>query len=611
VLRARAFRSQAIPSDVTTASYFVHPSGAARYAVPVVSLSTAPANFFDANIGIYVPGNAPGGNYAQSGDAWERPVFVELFETNGTRVIAQESGIRMHGNTSFGFPVKALRLHPLNQRGTGPFRHRIFPDLPIDAFDRLLLRPSGHDHYLTMMRDGLMQNLVRETGLDMQGYRPAVVFLDGEYWGIHNLQEAFEKNYFPSHHPEIAGTPVDYLEGYSPGAYAYEGDATHYDGIVSFLQTRSPTVATNFAWVQSRMETDNCRDDKLAEIFYYRWDIGNHRLWRPRTDSGRLRWILFDCDVGFGGFWSEPTPWAFDMLSAVLTPSGTLHGHNNAATVFLLSKLLESPEFKRDFINRAADLMNSTLATPRMLDFIDRMSGEISPLMGEHINRWRAPGSLAEWQRNVEALRTFARQRPGYMRQHLRRRFALGSDVAVRVASSDPTGGIVRVNSLDIGASAASPWQGTYFQGHPITLEARPKPGWRFAGWNELGNLAQPSVTLALTGDVTLTATFTPEAPPRIDAFSLLAPGRVLLRAKAAPSAEIEVETSPDLRTWSKLGSFTTDATGLGSFTVPQLLESATARRRSLDTASPRMPSTAVGPEIPSSVYFRLRASSH
>jgi len=77
VVRAKAFKTGALPSETATRSFIVDPVGAARYSVPLISLVTDPKNFFDPNIGIYVPGNAPGGNYAQSGDTWERPVHVE------------------------------------------------------------------------------------------------------------------------------------------------------------------------------------------------------------------------------------------------------------------------------------------------------------------------------------------------------------------------------------------------------------------------------------------------------------------------------------------------------------------------------------------------------
>ncbi|MGE3310372.1 MAG: GNAT family N-acetyltransferase [Limisphaerales bacterium] len=568
VLRARAFRADALPSPTATASYFIHPRGRERYALPVVSLATDERHFFSPETGIYVVGLAPGGNYAQSGDAWERPVHVELFEPDGTRPIAEESGVRMHGNTSFGFPIKALRLHPLNQRGTGPFRHRIFPDLPIESFNRLLLRPSGHDHYLTMMRDGLMQGLMRETGLDMQGYRPAILFLNGEYWGIHNLQEAFEKEYFESHHPEVDADAVDYLEGYAPGAFAYEGDAQHYHDLVRYLESHSLADPTAYEWAGARMDVANFRDYKLAEIFYYRWDIGNHRLWRPRTDDGRLRWILFDCDVGFGGFWSEPNPWTFNMLRAVLEPTGTLHGHNNAATVFLLKALLRNPLFQREFINRGADLMNTTLSPARMLDFIDRMAAEIAPEMAEHTLRWRAPSNLAEWQRRVDELRNFARQRPLHMRQHFASQFGLPGTSEVTLHPPQPDIGRLRLNSIDSIPASGGPWKGFYFRGVPIELEAVPRAGFRFAGWLELPGLTNNPLTLTLTGDFTLTPEFGPISPARFEIPNRLDDGSLRLRWAHAPPGAGALESSSDLRTWRVERAVPTDTQGRGSADV-------------------------------------------
>lgn len=571
VVRARAFRADALPSEPVTASYFVHPRGRARYSLPVVSLVSDERNFFDPEIGIYVVGNAQGGNYAQSGDAWERPVHVELFEPDGSRPIAQESGVRIHGNTSFGFPVKALRLHPLNQRGTGPFRHRIFPDLPIDSFDRLLLRPSGHDHYLTMMRDGLMQGLMHETGIDVQGYRPAILFLNGEYWGIHNLQEAFEKRYFESHHPEVDADAIDYLEGYAPGAFAYEGDAQHYHALVRHLESHATTDPDVAAWVASQMEVENFRDYKLAEIFYYRWDIGNHRLWRPRAPNGRLRWILFDCDVGFGGFWSEPNPWTFDMLRAVLEPSGSLHGHNNPTTVFLLSRLLENESFRVDFVNRAADLMNTTLEPGRMLAFIDRMAAEIAPEIVDHVARWRSPANLSEWSRNVEALRTFARERPTYNRRHFASRFGLPGTAELTLNPPRASVGTVGLNSLGRIDTTHGTWKGIYFRDLPITISATPSPGYRFAGWAELPGVTTATLTLRLRGDSTLTPIFEVATPPRWTRVQRNPDGTLRTEFEAESSAEFRLESSSDLVTWTVEpgGVLRTDAGGAGTATVP------------------------------------------
>jgi hypothetical protein len=528
VLRARAFRTNALPSPTTTATYAVDPLGRARYPLPVVSLTTDRRNFFDPDIGLYVCGNTPGCNYAQSGDAWERPVHVEFFETNGARAFAQESGVRMHGNTSFGFPIKALRLHPLNQKGTGPFRYPIFPDLPIREFDRLLLRPSGHDHYLTMMRDGLMQNLVRELGLDLQGYRPAIVFLNGEYWGVHNLQEAYEKNYFARHHPGVDPEALDYLEGYAPGAFAYEGDSAHFDRLIAFLQTADLRQATNLATVAAWMDLDNYRDYKAAETFYYRWDIGNQRVWRPRTSEGRLRWILFDCDVGYGGFWAQPAqaPWTFNMLAYNLEPNGPWthyqpgNDHNAPQVTLQLRALMTNPDFKRDFINRCADLMNTTLSTGRMTNLIQRMAAEIAPVMAEHCARWRAPADWTTWSNNVEFLKQFALQRPEYMRRHLTNQFGLRGWGNVTLRVSDTNAGAIRVNTIVVVAPTNAPWTGVYFRDNAVTFAAEPQPGYRFKNWQGFfGPLATNQTnTVLLSGNLSLTANFesTPDTNPPV-----------------------------------------------------------------------------------------------
>jgi hypothetical protein len=522
VLRARAFRTNALPSAITTASYCIDPRGRARYTLPVVSLTTDRANFFDPNIGIYVCGNAPGCNYAQAGDAWERPVHVEFFETNGVRALAQESGVRMHGNTSFGFPIKALRLHPLNQLGGQPFRYRIFPDLPITEFSRLLLRPSGHDHYLTMMRDGFMQNAVRELDIDLQSYRPAILFLNGEYWGVHNLQEAYEENYFANHHPGVDPQVVDYLEGYAPGAFVYAGDGTHFDDLILFMQSHSLSSASNYAWVQTQMEVENYRDFKIAETFYYRWDIGNQRVWRPHTPDGRLRWILFDCDVGFGGFWSQPAgaPWTFNMLAYNLEPNGPWlnyqpgNDHNAPLITLQLRALMANADFKRDFINRTADLMNSTLSAPRLTWLIDRMAAEISPEMGEHCARWRAPADWPGWTNNIAWLEAFATNRAEYMRRQMTNQFGLRGWANVTLSVSDTNAGSIRFNTLDACAPTNAPWIGVYFRDNPLTFSAQPQPGYRFVSWRGLAGppSTSRSNTLTLNGSLTLTANF--EATP-------------------------------------------------------------------------------------------------
>ena len=514
VLRAKAFKLGGLSAASVAHSFLVNPKGASRYSMPVVSLVSDRANFFDDNIGIYVPGNAPSGNYAQSGDAWERPGHVDFIETNGVVAFSQETGIRMHGNTSFYFPVKGLRLHPLNYPGTGPFQYPIFPELGLKTFNRLLLRPSGHDSYLTMFRDVFMQSLGAELGLDVQASRPAVLFIDGEYWGVHHLQEAFEEGYFKSHNPQlIDAAGVDYLEGF---ASAVEGDTAHWDQMMSFLQTHNITDPTPFSQLRDYMDPENYADFKICEIYYYRWDIGNHRPWRPHTPQGRFRWILFDCDVGWGGFWAVPPAAAFRMLDYDLEPNGPWtqyeanpggNDHNSPVPTYLLRTLLSNPTYQQYFINRFADVMNTTFQSNYVIARIDSFAQRLSPEMRDHTDRWHAPASMTEWSNNVAYLRQFAVQRPGFMRQQIQTTFGLAGTVTARLRVSDTNAGVIHWSTLDITAPTNSPWVGVYFKNHPVTVTALANAGYRFVGWLEQPQSGQ-TLELSPSGDVSLTAQF-------------------------------------------------------------------------------------------------------
>ncbi|MEW6155900.1 MAG: CotH kinase family protein [Verrucomicrobiota bacterium] len=566
VVRARAFKTQALPSETVTHSYLVHPAN--KYTLPVISLATDRANFFDANIGIYVPG-ATGGNYWQRGDEWERPLHVEFFEADGTLGFAQNAGVKIHGNTSRQFPQKALRIRARFGASRDPIRYQLFLNRPQREFERFILRQSGHDYYLTFFRDALMQGLVEELGVETQAYRPAIVFLNGEYWGIHNVREAEDK-YFLAAHGGVDPENVDFLEGY---AAASEGDTVHYQAMIDYLSTHDMRLAAHYEHVQTQMEVANYLDYKIPEIFYYRWDIGNHRLWRPRTPDGRWRWVHFDNDVGWGGFWAVQPAWAHHMLAYVTEPNGPWtqyqgnpggNDHNNPTVTFLLRKLLENPSFKRDFINRFADLLNTTFHPARVTNVINQMAAVITPEMAEHINRWRAPSSVSTWRNHVQYLRDYAVNRPGFARQHLAQKFGLRGTATVSLSVSHTNQGGIRINTLAITAPTNTPWSGIYFKDNPVTFTAEAKPGFKFSRWEGVFGFETNSMTLFLNGDMKLSAFFEPihVAPPRFASIAFQEGLKVRLQGTGAPGQILVLESSTDLRNWVETKPVNCDENG-------------------------------------------------
>ncbi|MFN2163022.1 MAG: chitobiase/beta-hexosaminidase C-terminal domain-containing protein, partial [Candidatus Promineifilaceae bacterium] len=202
VIRARVFAPGKLAGRTASHTYLIDFSTT----LPVISLATKPAHLFDDTIGIYVEGtNGVTGNCSDVpvnwNRSWERPVSMEMFETDGRRVVAQDAGLEIFGGCSRTFPRKSLEIKARRTYGDKDIDYQALPDKPIDSYKRLVLRNSGNDNYATQFRDALQQYLVKDMmDIDYQAYRPVVVFLNGAYWGLYNLRdkadEAFvEQNY--------------------------------------------------------------------------------------------------------------------------------------------------------------------------------------------------------------------------------------------------------------------------------------------------------------------------------------------------------------------------------------------------------------------------------
>jgi len=427
VLKARAFRDGFLPGPVKSATFFIKDKEHFDHTLAVVSLVTPPENLFDDDFGIYVAGSSENLNYHQTGDEWERPAFFELFDEMGSPEYSGGIGIRIHGGTSRSFPQKSLRVYFRNEYGDSWLQHELFPGHPVQSFKRFILRQSGHDLWQTMLRDGFMQSLLEQTHVDRQGFRPAVLYINGEYWGIQNIRERYDKYYLETHHNADPDN-IDLLAYTS--LQIGEGDPQHYMDMIQYIDENSLQQQEHFDYIETLMDVESYTDYKISEIFFYRWDIGNIRHWRPRTPEGKWRWMMFDLDTGFGGFWSLDEPWNFNMLEYNTDADGPWmdylgHNHNSPAATFLLRKLLENEDFRIRFITRFADLLNTNFTTDEAIENLDKMAADIRNEIPLQIGRWNEIQSEEQWEAEIEYMREFARLRPNIQRNHILQYFDL------------------------------------------------------------------------------------------------------------------------------------------------------------------------------------------
>jgi CotH kinase protein/Lamin Tail Domain/Chitobiase/beta-hexosaminidase C-terminal domain len=601
VLRTRATRAGAIPGPVVTRTYFVGADAARVDGLPTLALTTDPDGLFDYDRGIYMlgaifdryvaahPGEGLTGhtpaNYTQRGGEWERPAQLEWFEPDGRRAFGEPVTVDIQGQSSRSFRQKSFGVKAENS-----FVHAIFPGLtrlgggtPLQEFRNLRLRNMGNDWDYALMRDDWCHRLASGLGLNIMASRYVSLYLDGEYWGILAAREQQDARYLQAHYG-MDPSEVVILHAAGSLEEGLPGDETPWLDLLKFCQTHDLSVPSNYEYVAARLDPQDALLYYLAEIYFANadWPQNNMRVWRRRLDvpdaslgrglDGRWRWFLFDVDLGVAHPWSAGVN--DNTLSAALSPTGR-PGFDSTWGTAVIRALMTRPEWKREFITTAADLLNSWYSPNRATALVETMRGELRPAMDEHIRRWRSNGgNVAAWETHVRSVRDFATQRAARVRAHVLAQFQLGGQSRLTLDVNDAVRGRVRINRLLVDASlpgvnaAPYPWTGVYFNTVPVTLEAVAAPGWQFDGWT---GLAAPGPIASWTpgGNLQVTARFV--ALPAVIREAAMQGNSVRLRITGTPGASYAIQGADDLLLWVDAVSFTCGADGQAEVQVPMV----------------------------------------
>ena len=502
-VRARVFTPNKLDSPTATHTYLI---GVGRN-LPVVSLATKAAHLFDDTIGIYVVGtNGIIGNCSTVpvnwNQKWERPASIEMYEVNGSRVVAQDVGIEIHGGCSRRKDLKSLEIKARRTYGDNDIDYRVLPDKPIDSYKRLVLRNSGNDSGETLFRDALQHYLVKDTmDVDWQAYRPAVVFINGAYWGIHNIRDKADESFVEQNYGLDADFDFDMIE---KKGLVEAGSVDIWNQLYTFVTNNDLTVPANYAYVKSQVDLVEYANYFIAEIYGNNqdWPGNNIRYWRA-YDNGHWRWVMYDLDAGFGINNVAKDYFSYIVVCSTCTTS---HLYQTA----LLRKLMQNTEFRDDFVQRFASHINITYDPARVSGLVDEFEARIAPEMPTHIARWGLPTTMFSWHKQVNNFRSFGTGRPANMIGFINS--YLGSPGTANLTVNINGGGKVLAAGVQVPGSG---YTGPYFKTVPMTLEAVPQAGWKFARWQETGE-TEPQVSVTLTGNLTRTAVFEVEALPVI-----------------------------------------------------------------------------------------------
>jgi hypothetical protein len=422
VLRFALFDGNTRLSRIHSKTFFIDPEFDQRYSFPVLSLVTDSLGLFDHDTGIMVPGLAfensgfdwlPAGNYHHTGPQWERQAHFSFFSKEGTLGFESNVGIRIRGWGSAVYPQKSLNIYFRSEYGKSKISYPIFDTSGLDTFKRLTLRNSGNDFLLTHFRDAVLQSVLDSMNLELQRFKPSILFINGEYWGIQNIREKYDQHYLRYN---LDVNEVDLTIVNACGEYEF-GSTIPYFQLSDFISDNDLSIKSNYDSVTSLVDIENLIQYEIAEIFFANvdWPLNNFKHWKAGNHNSKWRYLIYDLDHSFA--YSGRESYEFESL-----PHSVKDDYEDPelnCSNMLFKALLKNESFKSRFINAFAHHLNTTFQPNRIIKKINAFESLYQPEIQEHIERWGYPESVEKWENHIEDMRSFARKRPCFMKEHI------------------------------------------------------------------------------------------------------------------------------------------------------------------------------------------------
>ncbi|MGM9646690.1 MAG: lamin tail domain-containing protein [Eubacteriales bacterium] len=405
-------------SEVTTQTFLITD----EHDLNIVCLTCDPADLFSDQRGIWADGPGWTPNYPHKGANywmdWERQVYFEYYETDGTLGIGFSAGIKNHGQYSRAMEQKSVSINLKEVFGSGTSYYPFFGEDNLAVFDNLLLRTGSQDAVYTNIMDAYCARVVTgQMDLDLMNDHPVAVYINGEYWGMYYIRDKINESYI-YYRSGIEEDNLDLIKGYKT---VETGSYTAHNALINYVKTHDLSVQENFDYVASQIDIEEWTNYWIVESFFANTDTGNIRFYCSRDGTGKWRWILFDLD------WSLfRSTYRWNMIEEFIDPRG--HGNGNNFSTAIAVGLFKNEAYKTYFIEKYAEYMHTVFDPDRMIAILDDMVAEIDSEMVRHCKRWSSVLSYTSWQKNITRLHSIIRERWDYSKGDLQETFGLSNE---------------------------------------------------------------------------------------------------------------------------------------------------------------------------------------
>ena len=386
-IKTIAYKDNYLPSEIVSRTFIV----GRKHNLPVISISTNNNNLFG-TYGII-------SNYKQN---TTKEINFEYYDENGNLGVSFLGDTKLSGMDSREEPQKSMSIYLRKKYGLQSVTYPFFKNNETMTYSSLLLRNAGEDPKNIRIMDAVLtQTLKGQMDIDIQDYRPVVVYINNTYFGMFNLREKLNADYIESKF-NISKDDVDLIK-YST---ATKGSTADYDSLVNYIASHDTRNYEVYNFIKEKIDIQELINYVITQSYYGNTDLGNIRYWKQK-ENGKFRWMLYDLD------WSM---WTDNRSISYPVTSGEIPAATYLYSLFTITrKLYQNSEFKDLYLSTLAYHLKNTFTPERMNNIVDNLANEVREEMPYHIERWKNSGSgitsMEKWESNINSFKNMITKR--------------------------------------------------------------------------------------------------------------------------------------------------------------------------------------------------------
>lgn len=398
IVRAFAVSSDplVLPSFNENNTYFINETIA-----PTMNIISVGGNYS----GLF--GNTASGGINSSFEFFEYTNHQFKFEYEGTA--------KKHGHDSWAYPQKGFRLYCRDEFGYDwAMKYKFFNNTTRDTFRQIILKAAASDNYngnggqSCHLRDAFTHTLALKYGIDVdqRRYSPTVVFVNGQYWGIYEIREKVNGDYFEYYYGQDKSDKIDHLS-YWGGLQIRSGSDTGWVNLYNFIMANNMAVQANYDHVANFLDCKSFITYFILNTWLVNtdWLNWNTMWWRGRKGQGvKWRYALWDEDnvLGLGQNYTGMGTTTFQ--NDPCQPFDLFQNNSNIKHTDMLKRLMDNQTFNELYRKTFLEMLDGPLDCAHMIPHFDSMIHILDPEMQRHCNRWG--GVYTTWQSHLAYMRT-------------------------------------------------------------------------------------------------------------------------------------------------------------------------------------------------------------